>query len=307
MPRRVVDPWLPSLAAVLVVSLVSLVGAIAGAALFRRHAVIMTLVALAAGSLLGDAVLHLLPEAVELAGGMTAGVGFLVLGGFGLFFLFESVLRHGHAHGEVLQADHDDAGAGPARHAIGSGHSPHAHAHPGHVHVHDGDDHTHGPQGHHDAPAPSRDGRIAPFAWMNLLGDALHNFLDGIVIAAAFAVDVKVGVATTVAVILHEIPQELGDFAVLLRAGMAPRRAILFNLLSALVAVVGAVLFLSLPFDADQLQAIALPIAAGGFLYIAAADLIPELHHHTGDRHVVNIVLGLAAGIGAMAGLLFLE
>ena len=276
------EAWLPTLAAVGGISLISLIGAIAGLRWFRRHTVILTLVALAAGSLLGDALLHLLPEASELWGGLTPEVGGLVLLGFGLFFILESALRSGHAHGELLQQDHD---------------------HPGHGHEHG---HAHTPAKKAPSMEPTR-ARIATFGWMNLVGDGLHNFLDGIVIAAAFVVDPLVGLATTVAVALHEIPQELGDFAVLLRAGMRPAQAILFNLLSALLAVAGASLFLVAPFDPAVLERFALPIAAGGFLYIAAADLIPELHHHTGDRHVLNILLGFAAGLAAMACLLFLE
>lgn len=292
-------PWLATLLAVIAVSVVSLIGIVAGLSWLRRHPVIITLVAMAAGSLLGDALLHLLPEAAEMWGGFTPALGALVLVGFGVFFLLESTLRFGHAHGEIMEADHGHAGHEHGSHMHASAHdSPHA-ATPVHA--------VGAPAGLARAAPVGPTPRIAPFGWMNLLGDGLHNFLDGIVIAASFAVDTSVGVATTVAVFLHEIPQELGDFAVLIKAGMAPRKAVLFNLLSAAAAVVGAALFLALPLDSDVLERIAVPIAAGGFLYIAAADLIPELHHHTGDRHVVNILLGFVLGLASMAGLLLLE
>ncbi len=263
--------WIPTLLAVAAVSMVSLIGAAAGARFLTRHLVILTLVALAAGSLLGDALLHLLPEAAELWDGFTVPLAALVIAGFLAFFVMESVLRWKHAHGEVLEAD--------------------AHSH---------DEAAHG----HHAKLATPAARVAPFAWMNLIGDGVHNFLDGVVIAAAFLVDVPLGIATTVAVALHEIPQELGDFAVLLRAGVPPRRALLYNFLSAVTAFLGAALFLILPLDQTSLERIALPVTAGGFLYIAAADLIPELHHHTGDRHVVLILAGLLGGIGIMFALL---
>jgi zinc and cadmium transporter len=231
--------------------------------------VILTLVALAAGTLLGDALLHLLPEAAEVWEGMTPTVGLLVLAGFMVFFVLESVLRSGHAHGEMVQEDH---------------------GHPGHSHEH-----------------PRKAAKIAPFAWMNLIGDGLHNLLDGMLLAAAFTVDMALGIATTIAVVLHEIPQELGDFAVLVRAGMRPSRALLWNFLSALAAVAGAALFLVLPFPLETLHRFALPAIAGGFIYIAAADLVPELHHHTGDRHIGAIMAGFIAGLGVMGALLLLE
>lgn len=259
-------PWIPTLTAVLVVSAISLVGALAGSRLLRSHAAIMALVAVAAGALLGDAFLHLLPESAEEWGGFDVRISGLVLAGFFLFFVLEVVLRLGHAHGEVLEHEH--------------GHSHGA-----------GDGHQH----------------VAPFGWMNLAGDAVHNFLDGAVLAASYTVDVGLGFATTIAVVLHEIPQELGDFAVLLKSGMSRRKALLFNFLTALTSVAGAVLFLVLPFPLASLQKVALPLTAGGFLYIAAADLVPELHHHAGERHARAILVGVAVGVGAMAALLALE
>ncbi|HLE47241.1 MAG TPA: ZIP family metal transporter, partial [Candidatus Thermoplasmatota archaeon] len=135
----------------------------------------------------------------------------------------------------------------------------------------------------------------------------LHNFLDGIVVAAGFLVDVPTGIATTIAVAMHEIPQEFGDFGVLLRAGFRPLQAAAFNLGSALFAMGGAVLLLALPFEAQTIQKLALPVVAGGFLYIAAADLIPELHHHTRARYVPGVVGLLVVGLALMASLTLLE
>lgn len=114
------------------------------------------------------------------------------------------------------------------------------------------------------------------FGVLNLIGDGVHNFLDGILIAVSYIVSVPVGVATTIAVIAHEVPQEIGDFGILIYSGYSRRKALLLNFLSALLAVVGAVLgwfFLK----NVEFVGILLPIVAGSFLYIASADLIPEL------------------------------
>lgn len=114
---------------------------------------------------------------------------------------------------------------------------------------------------------------------MNLFGDGLHNFLDGLIIGASYLVSIPLGLATTLAIIFHEIPQEISDFGVLLHSGFTKKKALLYNLLSALVAVVGTVLGLLL--RNRGLTQIMLPIAAAGFIYIAMADLIPELHKET--------------------------
>jgi zinc and cadmium transporter len=115
------------------------------------------------------------------------------------------------------------------------------------------------------------------FAYMNLIGDAVHNFIDGLIISGAYLNSMTLGVSTTVAVILHEIPQELGDFGVLLYAGFKPRKALLFNLGSALTAVLGAILALYMGVYVEGLTEILLPFAAGNFIYISGSDLVPEL------------------------------
>src|SRR3989339_380268 len=111
---------------------------------------------------------------------------------------------------------------------------------------------------------------------LNLLGDAVHNLLDGLVIAASFQVSLAVGLASTVAVALHEIPQEIGDFGILLYSGFSRTKALFYNFLSALFAIFGAVL--GLVFLKEESVLTFLPIIAGGFIYIAASDLVPELH-----------------------------
>lgn len=116
------------------------------------------------------------------------------------------------------------------------------------------------------------------FAYTNLIGDGLHNILDGLVIAAAFVASPALGITTTIAVILHEIPQEISDFGVLLYAGLSKPKALFFNFISALLAMLGAVLGFFLAGTVTPLTPWLLVIAAGGFLYISASDLIPELH-----------------------------
>lgn len=112
---------------------------------------------------------------------------------------------------------------------------------------------------------------------MNLVGDGLHNFIDGIVIASAFFINPMIGLSTTVAVVLHEIPQEISDFGVLIYAGYSRAKALLFNFLSALTAVLGAIIAIFLHNTTENFINIAIPLTAGGFIYIATADLIPEL------------------------------
>ena len=119
---------------------------------------------------------------------------------------------------------------------------------------------------------------VHTFAYTNLIGDGVHNFIDGLLIAASFSVDFNLGIATTIAVILHELPQEISDFGVLIYAGFSKAKALAFNFLSALLAVLGAVIGILLANSAESFASWLLPFAAGGFIYIAASDLIPELH-----------------------------
>jgi zinc and cadmium transporter len=151
-------------------------------------------------------------------------------------------------------------------------------------------------------------GHIHPFAYTNLIGDGLHNFIDGLIIAASYLVNVPVGIATTLAVVLHEIPQEIGDFSVLLHAGLSKGKALFLNFLSALTAVLGAVIGLWLSGSIEGITKFLIPLAAGGFIYIAGSDLIPELHKHS-DKLGKSVVqfIAFVLGILVMAALLLLE
>lgn len=142
-----------------------------------------------------------------------------------------------------------------------------------------------------------------PVATLNLVSDALHNLIDGVLIAATFSVDIPLGITTTVAIILHEIPQEIGDFGVLVHSGMSVRRALLFNFLSASVALVGAIVVLAIGPNIQQVIEAMIPVTAGGFLYIAGSDLIPELQHDVKISNSLGQFICIILGVAVMAAL----
>jgi zinc and cadmium transporter len=139
-----------------------------------------------------------------------------------------------------------------------------------------------------------------PVVFMNLIGDGFHNLLDGVMIAASFMIDFSLGIATTLAVLVHEIPQEIGDFSVLLYGGFSKLKALFFNFASGLVAVFGAILTLALGVRFTNLVPLLIPFTAGGFIYIASSDLIPELKKETQISKSLLQLLGLLLGIGLM-------
>ena len=144
-------------------------------------------------------------------------------------------------------------------------------------------------------------------AVLNLTGDALHNLLDGLVIAGSYLVSIPTGIATTIAVVLHEVPQEIADFGVLLYAGWSRWKALLFNFLSAAVAIVGAIIGIVLGARSEAFTQIILPFAAGGFVYIAGSNLIPELHKECGLKDSLWHFVALLLGVGLMVVLLLVE
>ena len=169
-----------------------------------------------------------------------------------------------------------------------------------HVHHHEGDGHDH----HHqfDAQQAGRGGLSV------LIGDGIHNFCDGVIIAAAFLADPTLGWVTAAAVVAHEIPQEAGDYIVLLNAGFSRRKALFYNVLSGLAAVAGGVAgyYLMAPFE--PFLPYLLVVAASSFIYIAVADLLPQLQQRLAWRETLSQVLWLAAGLGlVMAARVFLE
>ena len=247
--------WLYSLISVFVVSLISLIGILTLSVNIKKlRYVLIYLISFSAGTLLGDAFIHLLPEAIENFG-LTLNISLSILSGIILFFILEKIIHWQHCHGTITENHH-----------------------------------------------------IHPFAYMNLVGDALHNFLDGIIIAASYLISVPAGVATTLAVIFHEIPQEIGDFGVLIHGGFSKSKALAVNFLSALFAVLGAILTLWLGSTIQNLESILVPLAIGGFIYIASSDLIPQLHKHadTIGKSLLQL-LTFILGIAVMVALLILE
>lgn len=239
-----------ALLSVVAVSLVSLIGLAAISINEKKlHNFIFLLVALAIGALLGDAFIHLIPEAFEGTLGPDFAP-FLIIAGILVFFALEKIFSWHHIH---TTAEHS-----------------------GHLLI--------------DEAA-----KIKPIGYLILTSDAFHNFIDGVIIGAGYLVSVEVGIATTLAIILHEIPQEIGDFGILLHAGFSKAKALLFNFFSALSAILGAIFSLILGAN-DEFLGWALPIAAGAFIYIAVADLVPELHKQRGRRaylEVLTILIGV--------------
>ncbi|MBI4132103.1 MAG: ZIP family metal transporter [Candidatus Sungbacteria bacterium] len=153
------------------------------------------------------------------------------------------------------------------------------------------------------------DGEIRPFATLILFGDAIHNFIDGIALAVSFLVSLPLGIATTVAVLVHEVPQEVADFGVLIRGGYSRSRALWANFAISLTTLAGALLGYAAGESFAWLLPYLLAVIGGNFLYIAMSDLIPETHEETGMWHLIVQLALMSAGIGVMyfLGLYFAE
>jgi len=216
-------------------------------------------VSFATGALLGAALLALLPEAMEgLGPGGARRIGVTLVAGLGVFFVIEKLVLWWHSWSR------EEGGT-----------DAHAHDH--------GHDHDH---------------RAHASGVLVLVGDSIHNVLDGVLIASAFLTSVSLGLVTTLAVAAHEIPHRVGDFALLVHAGFSRRRALLLNLATGTASVAGAIAAYYGLGQARDLLPFALAFAAAGFLYIAVAGLIPGLHRspdpRTGAMQVLFITLGIA-------------
>lgn len=245
--------WIYTLVSVFIISLISILGVFALSLDQKKlYKILIYLVSLSAGTLMGDAFIHLIPEAYENSTGSVL-VSLYILSGIFVFFVLEKVIHWRHCHEEPCEK------------------------------------HPH------------------PFSYIILFGDSLHNFVDGMVIGASYLVSVPVGIATTVAVVFHEIPQEIGDFASLIYGGFSRKKALILNFLTALTAVLGALLILSFDLKVEGLESFLIPFAAGGFIYIAGTDLIPELHKQNGAKKGVLQIVAFLVGIGLMLGVLFFE
>lgn len=213
------------------------------------------LVALAVGVLLGDAFIHLIPDAVRRHGSVST-VCLSTLAGVFVFFLLEKVVRWRHDHSLTFGTNSAE---------------------------------------------------VLPLARMNLIGDAVHNFADGILVAGSFLADPFLGCTTLFAIVAHEIPQELGDVGALVYGGYAPRQAVLYNFYCSLTVIAGVLFTLALGQVAESSLILLLPIAAGGFIYIAASDLIPVLHQRSSLLSLVGQVTAFGLGIAFMQSIVIFE
>jgi zinc and cadmium transporter len=216
----------------------------------------------ATGALLGAALLALLPEAIERVGTDGAqGIGASLLVGLGVFFVIEKLVLWWHTHS--------------------NGGGEHAHQHHGHDHSHNN--------------------RDAASGVLVIIGDSIHNALDGVLIAAAFLTSFPLGLVTTFAVAAHEIPHRVGDFAILVHSGMSRGRALVMNMATGLASVVGGLgSYFGLQRAIGALP-YALALAAAGFLYIAVAGLIPGLHRRADPRTSLAQVVLMGLGVGTIA------
>jgi len=148
---------------------------------------------------------------------------------------------------------------------------------------------------------------VHTFGYMNLIGDAVHNFIDGLIIASTFLIDLKLGITATIAIALHEIPQEIGDFGVLLYAGFKKKKALIINYLVSFIVVIGAIVGYFSFIYLENIIPYLLPFAAGGFIYIAASDLMPEIRKENNLQKSILSFLVFILGITLMFGLKLLD
>ena len=259
-------------------------------ALNLRTAWIPMLVSYAIGAMLGAVFLEILPHAFKEASSVES-ISATLLFGLLLFFVLEKLVIWRHCHGDhcEVHAIHTEdncpqthtqqATPGSARYKAVTVHAPsimhsHSHAH-----------------SQHDS---GRSGM------MIMIGDTFHNFVDGILIAAAFLLDIRLGMVTALAIISHEIPQEVGDFLILLHSGYTKKQAFIFNLVSSLATLVGGLIaYFALQYVMSWIPYI-LGLAAASMLYVAVADLIPGLHKRTELKATLSQVLLISLGVSTI-------
>lgn len=234
----------------------------AAASLGLRSAWIPRLVSFAVGALLGAVFLELLPDALET--GRPPLIMLLVLIGLLAFFVLEKLVLWRHAHG-----------------------------HGGHSAERDESEHEHAT--HEDPVAGGRPGL------MILIGNSVHGFCDGIAICAAFLTSTSLGVATTLAIVAHAVPQQVGDFAVLLHSGFGRRKAFTYNVASGLATLAGAIAAWLALAGLQQALPIVLALAAASLLYVAVADLIPSLHRRARPSDTLKQMAWIALGVAIIA------
>lgn len=260
-------------------------------ALNLRTAWIPMLVSYAIGAMLGAVFLEILPHAFERAASIQSISATLLLGLL-LFFVLEKLVIWRHCHGDHCEVhalhteancpdsvNFDSSGDSKAKFRAVTSSAPSIKQSYQHIH------------NHHDS---GRSGM------MIMIGDTFHNFVDGVLIAAAFLVDVKLGMVTALAIISHEIPQEVGDFLILLHSGYTKKQAFIFNLVSSLATLLGGLIaYFALQYVMNWIPYI-LGLAAASMIYVAVADLIPSLHKRTELKATLSQVLLISLGISTI-------
>ena len=287
-------PDFPILVWIILFSFIGGALSVAGAALVALNARVSgvpMLISYAIGAMLGAVFLEILPEAIEAAAAQGGGVHHItatVLFGILLFFTLEKLVIWRHCHGDHCEVhaihteeDCPDNAAktdAPATKYRAASRPPASVIKTAHNHAHD-----HGRSG-----------------MMVMIGDTFHNFVDGILIASAFMVDVKVGIVTSIAIIAHEIPQEVGDFLILLHSGYSKKQAFIFNLVSSFATVVGGTIAYFALSHVQGWTPTILGLAASSMLYVAVADLIPSLHKRTELRATISQLGLIACGVASI-------
>jgi zinc and cadmium transporter len=229
----------------------------------QRQNVLPHGISFATGALLTGAFCGLIPHAFEeVAVADMPMLSATILIGILLFFILEKLLVWRHCHSHACEAHGEDS------------HDDHGHAH----------NHTH-----------DNSRRVA--GMFIILGDSIHNFVDGVLIGAAFLTDPQLGMVTSLAVAAHEIPQEVGDFAILLHSGYTRKKALIYNMLASLTTVIGGVLAYFSLGDLHHILPYFLTLAASSFIYIAVADLIPSLHQKTDIKTSLQQIGFILAGV----------
>ncbi|MCX6804016.1 MAG: ZIP family metal transporter [Candidatus Diapherotrites archaeon] len=239
-------------ASLFIISLTSLVGLVAfGVRQKTLEKYLDLMVGFAAGALLGDAFIHLLPELGKT--GITASVSFTILFGIVVFFVLEKVVHWHHCH----RVHHENV--------------------------------------------------CTDLPYMSLAGDILHNIIDGVILAGAFIINPVIGFSTALAIFIHELPHEGGNYSILIKGGFSRKKALLANFITALASFIGAILTLALSALVSGLMPYILAFSIGSFIYIGGTDLLPELHKKFTTKKAILETIAIILGIAAMGILLLLE
>ncbi|KAG7218625.1 hypothetical protein INR49_019984 [Caranx melampygus] len=344
--KNIATAWVGGFVSITIISLLSLLGVVLIPLMNRVFFkfLLSFLVALAVGTLSGDAFLHLIPHSQsghhhhhenldghhghdEQEENLDAvWKGLTALGGVYFMFLIEHFLTLGKMYKDkkqkvsVVSPQGYSRATGAAAYTaedcenkchshfhdtVGQADSMHHHHHDYHHILHHHHSQNHHPHSHSHSYSEQhfQQAGVATLAWMVIMGDGLHNFSDGLAIGAAFTEGLSSGLSTSVAVFCHELPHELGDFAVLLKAGMTVRQAILYNVLSAMMAYLGMVTGILIGHYADNISTWIFALTAGLFMYVALVDMVPEmLHNDAGDHGFSHWGFFLLQNAGILLG-----